>query len=373
VKLRIASIAFLIAATATGLAWITLQPTLLWLLGMIRHLSPQPGALEASLRLHRGLPLALALDLSLASLVTFAVLHLALGRPLRRVEQTVEQMGRLDLELPVDSQVGPLLSRLDGALHRMASALREEKQVGARQLAELRATNDRLGRLQAELIASERLATVGKLAAGVAHEIGNPLSGILGYLSLARARAVDPETKDYLARIDTEVQRIDEIVRGLLDLGRTPKGTPAPVDVEQIAKTCAGLLGAGPELAQVSLELDFEPGTLARAEAGPLSQVFLNLLLNAAQALEGRSGRIQIRGRTSGEEVRVEVEDSGPGISPAVMPRLFEPFFTTKFDRSGTGLGLAISYHLVTQMGGQLSAANAPGGGALFTLVVPRA
>ena len=114
------------------------------------------------------------------------------------------------------------------------------------------------------------------------------------------------------------------------------------------------------------------PGTLVRAEPGPLSQVLLNLMINAAQATEGK-GRITVRGKSAGGQVQVEVQDTGPGIPAEVMGRLFEPFFTTTADRKGTGLGLAISRHLMSQMGGQLVAANSGAGGALFTLTLPQA
>ncbi|HEX4621464.1 MAG TPA: HAMP domain-containing sensor histidine kinase, partial [Myxococcaceae bacterium] len=220
--------------------------------------------------------------------------------------------------------------------------------------------------------ASERLATVGKLAAGVAHEIGNPLSGILGYLSIARSKSMGAEVDDYLARIDAEVQRIDKIVRELLELGRPPRLTPGPVDVAEVVRACTGLLGAGPDFTSVQLDVQVPPGVCARAESGALSQVLINLLLNAAHAVDGK-GQVTVRGRRDGTEVQLEVQDSGKGLSDEAMKHLFEPFFTTKEKGRGTGLGLAISQHLVAQMGGQLRGANASSGGAVFTVRLPSA
>jgi two-component system NtrC family sensor kinase len=368
-RLRTASIAFLLGALTTGIAWLSLQPVMIRLLDAARR--GGWDALDAAHRMRAVLPLLLGLDMLIASTVTFAVLYLTVGRPLRRTEREIDQLSRLELELPLEGTGGPLVSRLQRALRRMAEALKLEQQVTARQLEELRAANERLGRAQAALVATERLATVGKLAAGVAHEIGNPLSGILGYLSVARAKS-NGEVQDYLARIDREVQRIDSIVRELLDLGRAPGGTAGAVDVGQIAKACVELLGAGPDFVGVVLQLEFEPGTVARAESGALSQVLLNLLINAAHAVGG-TGTVRVRGRRDGDHVLLDVVDTGRGISSEAMSRLFEPFFTTKPPGQGTGLGLAISHHLVSQMGGGLHAANSPTGGAVFTVTLPAA
>jgi two-component system NtrC family sensor kinase len=369
-KWRIASVAFLLASLSTGLSWLTLQPTLIRLMDLVRRLAP-PDSSEADVlaRVRGLLPFALALDLMVLAVLVYFVLDLTVGRPLRATEVAVEQLGRLELDLPPVSQGGPLLSRIQSALNRMAEALRREQALTRSQLEALQQANARLARAQTELVSAERLATVGKLAAGVAHEVGNPLAGILGYLSLARMRATTPELKEYLERIDHEVHRIDGIVRGLLDLGRPRPATLAPVDVGQVAETCVRLVRAGPELARVGVDFTLEPGLLARADTGPLSQIVINLLLNAAQAMGGE-GSVRAATWRVGGEVRLAVEDSGPGIPPEVMPRLFEPFFTTK-EGKGTGLGLAVSLHLAQSMGGRLTAENLPGGGARFTVHLP--
>jgi two-component system NtrC family sensor kinase len=371
VRLRVASIAFLLAAISTGVAWLSLQPVLIRLVETVRK-SAEPSSQALSTKVGALLPLLLGLDLCVAAIVIFGVLQWTVARPLREAELEVDQLGRLGLNLPIPAGGGRLTSPLRGALRRMAEALKGEQEVTRQQLVDLRESNSRLAQTQAGLVASERLATVGKLAAGVAHEIGNPLSGILGYLSLVRSKAPNGEVGDYLARIDTEVQRIDRIVRELLDLGRAPRGGAAAVDVGQIAAACTALLGAGPDFSHVQLSLHCEPGMLARAESGALSQVLLNLLINAAQAVEPR-GAVEIIGRTEGNRVLLEVRDSGKGIPAEAMGRLFEPFFTTKANGRGTGLGLAISKHLVSEMGGELRAANAPEGGAVFSIWLPSA
>ncbi|MBN9683156.1 MULTISPECIES: sensor histidine kinase [unclassified Corallococcus] len=371
-KWRIASVAFLLGSLSTGLSWLTLQPVLIRLLDTARRLA-LPGSLdmEGLTRIRAFLPLALGLDLLVLTLLAYGVLDLAVGRPLRAMEKSVAQLGRLQLDVPLPEQGGPFLSRIQRELRRMAEALRQEQALTRAQLEALREANARLARAQTELVASERLATVGKLAAGVAHEVGNPLAGILGYLSLARSRAQGPELKDFLERIDHEVLRIDRIVRGLLDLGRPASTQPGPVDVGQVVETCVRLVRAGPELDRVEVSLDVTPGLLARADPGPLSQILINLLLNAAQAMGGE-GRVRVSTRREDALLLVEVEDSGPGLSPEVRAHLFEPFFTTK-GRQGTGLGLAVSLNLAQGMGGRLDARDGAGGGACFRLSLPAA
>lgn len=370
-KWRIASVAFLLGSLSTGLTWLSVQPALIQLMEVVRRLAPPGGAeAEALTRVRALLPLLLGLDLVALTVLAYVVLDLMVGRPLRRTEAVVEQFGRLELDAHlVPTQGGPLVSRIQRALQRMAEALRAEQSLTRSQMASLREANARLARAQTELVSSERLATVGRLAAGVAHEVGNPLSGILGYVALARMKAPTPELKDFLERIDHEVQRIDRIIRGLLELGRPGTASLGPVEVGAVVETCVRLVRAAPELANVTVELGLEPGLLARADAGPLSQIIINLLLNAAQAMGGK-GRVRVTTRREEGEARLVVEDAGPGIPADVMPRLFEPFFTTK-GREGTGLGLAVSLRLAQVMGGGLRAENAPGGGARFTVSLP--
>lgn len=372
-KFRIASIAFLFSSLSIGIAWLTLQPVFLRLVSALRRVAV-PGSPESELlRQFRALlPVYFALNLLLLTVVSYLVLYSMLGRPLRHTEAAIEQLGRLELQMPWETQGGPLLARVQAALKRMAEALQREQATTRRQLAELTTANERLTRAQTELVSAARLATVGELAAGVAHEIGNPLSGILGYLSLAKGSAAQSASlRECLESIDAEVQRITRIVRGLLDLGRPPQGQLVPVDLLPLVETCVKLVSAGPDFRQVQVQLRLDPGLVARAESGSLSQVLINLLLNAAQAMEGQ-GTIVVRTCRSDARVLLEVEDTGKGIPRDLLPRLFEPFFTTKGTK-GCGLGLAVSLHLVSSMKGQLSAANLKSGGARFTVALPAA
>jgi two-component system, NtrC family, sensor kinase len=370
-RLRLASIAFLLGSAATGVSWLTLHPALVQLIDAVHKYAPHSPAVELLTQIRGLLPFYLALDLIAVTGLVYLVLHLAVARPLGRTEKTIHAISQLELDRPVHASGGPLLSRLNRSLKRMADALLAEQALTRSQLTRLEAANETLSRAQTELIASERMATVGRLAAGVAHEVGNPLAGILGYASLARARArEEPELVEMLERIEAEVQRIDQIVRGLLDLGRPARGEARALEVSTIVDGCVKLLGAGPDFSGVKIDLKMEEGLIAMAESGPLSQILLNLLLNASQALQG-SGEIRLFGRRSDGRVEIEVRDFGPGIAPEALTHLFEPFFTTRPAGKGSGLGLAISRHLANSMGGELTAENSDGGGARFVLTLP--
>src|SRR5258708_24253491 len=147
-------------------------------------------------------------------------IDLMVGRPLRRTEDAIEQLGRLELEIPLQTHGGPLLARVQAALRRMAEAVHREQATTRRHLSELTSANERLKLAQTELVSAARLATVGELAAAGAHEIGNPLAGILGYLSIARHKGGQtPQLRECLESIDSEVHPIYRIVRRLLALG----------------------------------------------------------------------------------------------------------------------------------------------------------
>ncbi len=218
---------------------------------------------------------------------------------------------------------------------------------------------------QEKLVQQEKLAGIGRLAAGVAHEINNPLSVILGYTRLLKNRA-QGELADELATIEAEAVRCQHIVEDLLDLSRPLAIAGDPVDLRPLCEdVVARLCEAGP-LARVEVGIRGEGQVRGSAER--LRQIVTNLLRNAAEAA-GQGGRVQLTLSRQSEHVRLEVTDSGPGIPSSARARLFEPFFTTK--PAGTGLGLAVSQAIAHAHGGRIEAANGPSGGALFTLSLP--
>ena len=401
------------------------------------------GAAGAALVLALGLPLAargllgparlVALALAVAAAVAVAgaaLLLRHLGRPVDRLLAAAHALGASAEGLPLLGAPGEAGGRgLSGAVvafERLASALAAERARLADKVAELERANAALVAARESLVRAERLATAGRLASGVAHEIGNPLGAISGYVELARdrldaldrergrgraegqpdeaapapqgapndergfaagtdleraggsggrepseARRVSPcrEVDDFLARIGEEARRIDRIVRDLLDLARPAEAGHGPVDLARPLDAALRLARVQPRFKSVSVELDLAPGLPpVRADERRLAQVFLN----AGDAMAG-AGTVRVSARTGATAVEVEVADSGPGIPAEDLARVFEPFFTTKGAGHGTGLGLAISQGIVEAAGGGLTAANGKGGGAVFTLRLLRA
>lgn len=363
-KLRLASIAFLLGSACTAISWGVLRPTLFALLEAVRRSHP------ALFEQVRGELLGL-LAVAVVSVVLccFVVLLFTVGRPLERTRKAIEQLGRVDDALPFESTTAPLLANVERSLRKMSDALRVERDTTSRQLTELRSAYEELARTQTELLASERLATVGRLAAGVAHEIGNPLSGIFGYLSLLDGDRSPQERKEFLRLIEAELRRIDQIVRGLLDLGRPAGGETAPVSLRALCDSCIALVTRGADFREVQVEVSVPPDCVVRASSGPLSQIVINLLINAAQAIDG-AGTIRVAAFREGSQVSLTVEDTGAGIPAETLPQVFEPFFTTKPAGKGTGLGLAVSRHLVSAMGGAIRAENGERG-ARFVVRLP--
>ena len=274
-------------------------------------------------------------------------------------------------ELPVLGDSGLGLDQAALAFERTAAALVEERARLAGKVAELTAANAALAEARASLARSEKLATVGRLAAGVAHEVGNPLGAVSGYAELARARLsedADPQVRDALDRIAAAADRIDRIVRDLLDFARPTPLELRPVTVATAVEAALRLATVQSRFKGVEVAVDI-PGDLppVLAEERHLSQVLLNLLLNAGDAMDGQ-GRVRVVARRLAGHVELTVSDSGPGIAPDDLPRIFDPFFTTKEPGQGSGLGLAICHAIVESLGGTIDVASPPGGGAAFVL-----
>ncbi|HEX8560584.1 MAG TPA: ATP-binding protein [Pyrinomonadaceae bacterium] len=239
-----------------------------------------------------------------------------------------------------------------------------------------------LAEVQEQLARSRRLATIGQLAAGVAHEINNPLAAIttcaeatLRDLKSDPASAAAAEARQwdyYLEEIVRQALRCKQITRGLLDLSRQKRARREPVELNRVVAQAAQLFGRRGEESGVRVEFAGDPavGELATDEA-MVRQVMDNLLANALDAA-GAGGAVRVSTVLDGERVRVEVEDTGPGIPPETLSRVFDPFFTTKDPGRGSGLGLAISLTLAEAMGGALTVESKPGKGSRFRLWLPR-
>lgn len=301
--------------------------------------------------------------------VAALLLERSVVRRLGGVGQALERVEALDLETPLLIPEGSdEIGRVEATVRRMTEKLRDERRRRDAYIEELERANRALSETREGLARSERLATVGRLAAGVAHEIGNPVAAVLGYLDVLRLRP-DAAPAEYLERIERETRRIDRIVRDLVEFARPRPFTVQAVSVTEVVEAAARLVVPQPRWRAMNLVLELPPGLPAiAAEAHYATQVFVNLLINAADAAGGQ-GTVTISGVYEPEGfVRLEVCDDGPGIPPADLPRVFDPFFTTKAPGEGTGLGLALCHRILEQLGGTIAAGNRAPRGARFTL-----
>ena len=321
------------------------------------------------------------------ALLVFAYLVLTrlIVRPVEELVDAADRVASGARTLRVSRSGARELLDLGASVQSMAEKLIREEASLILKVEELTQTTIRLTQTQAQLVRSERLASVGRLAAGVAHEIGNPIAALMGMQDLLLEGQLPAETqKDFLERMRRETERIHTVVRGLLDFAR-PEGTPsaegegaAPstTDVAAVVEDVVALVRPHKPFRDVRIDTEVGAPLQVALAAPRLTQVLLNIVLNAGAAIastpHGR-GRIAIRARGIDESVRIEVEDDGPGIAPGVRDRLFEPFVTTKDVGEGTGLGLAVCRGLVESAGGEVGVDTSPRHGALFYVVLPAA
>lgn len=229
--------------------------------------------------------------------------------------------------------------------------------------------------MESALKEKDRLASLGVLAAGVAHEVNTPLTGISSYaqLLLAETDETDPR-HDLLRKVERQTFRASRIVSGLLEFARKPGRERRPLDLGELVSETVELLRERLSAKQVRLSwVPPEAGSVTVVGSeGELQQVFTNLVLNAIDAMApGGGGEIALRLESAEGRVLVHVDDTGPGLRPEHLDRIFEPFFTTKRDEGGTGLGLSISQNIVEQHGGRITARNRATGGCRFTVELP--
>ena len=288
------------------------------------------------------------------------------GEPLRNVETRLRRRW--------DEAVAVLLSAsaLRGADGGCAGIV-----CAARDMTALKLKDEELRQKEAQLAQSEKLSLVGQLAAGIAHEINNPLGSILGFAQAAalRVKASDPLAQP-LSCIEEEARRCRKLVQDLLAFSRQESFRLEDLDLNEVAASVLGMIAAQARLQSVAVVREFGLRERVRADRGGLQQVVVNLCGNALDAMP-QGGRLTVRTRLAYFEERsqavIEVEDSGPGIPPDIRARLFEPFLTTKKQGRGTGLGLALVQQIVRRHEGAIAVASEPGRGALFTVALPLA
>jgi two-component system NtrC family sensor kinase len=314
-------------------------------------------------------------------LVLFIILYFSTTRivkPLQDMAGATKQIARGDLTQKITThsrdEIGVLAKSFNHMVDDLKNAREELTEWGRTLEKKVEERTREVHEMQDHLIQSEKLASLGKLAAGIAHEINNPLGGILMYSHLLlEDTGDDSPAASNIKKIIRDTTRCKDIVRGLLEFSRAKEPQMALVDMNGVVDSSLVMMAEHELFQNIQIDKSYSeslPQTVA--DSAQLQQVFLNIILNAAEAMEGR-GRLSIRTRldSSGENVEVAISDDGCGISKEDMARIFDPFFTTKPVGKGTGLGMAISYGIVKRHGGDINVESQPGVGTTFTVRIP--
>lgn len=294
------------------------------------------------------------------NLVLVVLIVRSISRPVRRLtEAAVEVAGGAygaQVKLQSNDEMGLLAASFNEMSRKMAADI------------------EHLRQLNEQLIRTEKLAAAGTLAAGVAHEVNNPLASISSLIQILQARHTDDEeTREMLRLISTQITRITQVTRDMMEFARARPPARAPHDINRIIAASIRLASFDKAFHRLKLTMEHETGTpLVYADADQMQQVFLNLLLNARDAMpEGGDLRVRTRYDKQAEEVVVEIADSGTGISPEHRAHIFDPFFTTKPTGKGTGLGLAVCYGIVTTHDGRITVEPNDGRGTCVRVSLP--
>jgi signal transduction histidine kinase len=282
-----------------------------------------------------------------------------------------------------DNELNSLLKALNGMLKRISA----DKEKLRSTVLSLEHANLELKQAQKDIVRAEKLASVGRLSAGIAHEIGNPIGIVMGYLELLRQPDItEYERDEYIQRTEDEIERINNIIRQLLEISRPSKFDRTAVSVHDIVQDTADVLHLQPLMANIDLSLDLAAkNDTVLADPNQLRQVFLNLIINAADAISAdensNGGKLTIsttrgeNGSPSGEAAPDHLEilfsDNGPGIAEENLSNIFDPFFTTKDPGRGTGLGLSVSFMIVESLGGRMTGTSEIGKGTTMMISLP--
>jgi C4-dicarboxylate-specific signal transduction histidine kinase len=340
-----------------------------------------------------GLPMSLAFDRatslwSRSLVILFGAVASWLFIALILTNRLVDAVGYLDdtAQRIASGDFGPIrpkkmfareFAELQGAFNAMLQRFNASREQLDAQMAEERQMREELESLQGQVIRQERLAAVGQLVSGVAHEINNPLQSISGFAELLRLQRNLPESaRNDLSIILRESARANAIIRNLALFARQQPGPATIIQLSEVIAAVAELRQRRLESEQIELQVEDASRQPVLAVLTELQQVILNFVVNAEQAIlaSGRiPARVTIRTYDRGSHVVLEVEDTGPGVKPEDEPRLFEPFFTTKPVGQGTGLGLSISYGIIESLGGRIGYKPGPATGSIFYFELPAA
>ncbi len=317
--------------------------------------------------------------LALLVFAYFALTRLIV-RPVESLVRAADRVANGARTLEVPRSGARELAELGTSVRAMTARLLSDEEALRAKIDELTRATQRLTEAQSQLARSERMASVGRLAAGIGHEIGNPIAAIMGMQELLLDGDLPRETeRDFIERMKRETERIHTILRDLLDFARPERqpassAPPEPASIPDVVRDIVALVRPQKSFRDITVETDIAPDLPKTVlPASRLTQVLLNLMLNAGDALanEEHPGHVRLRASVQGSRVQIRVEDNGPGIAAEVRDQLFEPFVTTKEVGAGTGLGLAVCRGIVESAGGEIGLDLSGRGGACFVISLP--
>jgi len=357
------------------------EQSILGIMDVQMSLEPLDLALADAQR--RSLWLTIAVML-MVSAGTIAFVYRIVRRPVMKLVEGTQRIAQGDLDSRIDvtskDELGVLASAFNGMTQDLHKAREESNQWSQQLEQKVVEKTAELGRIQRQVLLMEKMASLGKLAATVAHELNNPLGGILNYAKLVE-RVVRDETLDeagkreiqhYLTAIQQESRRSGDIVRNLLLFARPSQASFAPVHLSQIIER--SLLLVQHRMAMASIACAYQPATgddMLTCDPDQIQQVLVALLVNAIEAMED-GGELHLTVTPASDTIELVIADTGVGIAEDAIGHIFEPFFSTKDKESGVGLGLAVVYGIVTGHRGTIDVASDPGKGTTFTVRLPR-
>jgi two-component system NtrC family sensor kinase len=297
------------------------------------------------------------------------------SRPIGEILTHTKKIGELEFGVEIPDlgrdEIGDLARSFNGMTRKLDRATKELEEWGHTLEQKVEERTAEIRHMQAQLIQSEKLASLGEIVAGIAHELNNPLTGVLVYSSLmAKDEKLSQTHKEDVAAIIHESQRCARIVKGLLKFSRVTSPQKLMASVNSVMDNTLALIGTQSIFHNVNIRKNYAPDMREiLIDPNQVEQVFINLLINAGQAMPD-GGNLDITTRVDGGRVTVSIKDTGCGIPPEHLPRIFDPFFSTK-ESAGTGLGLSVSYGIVESHGGTITVGSIVGKGTEFTVQLP--
>jgi len=362
--------------------------------------------------------ITIALDAIVLIIFGSFLLSRVLVKPIKDLVRLTQKISEGDFSQKIEGTSKNEIGQLIVSFNRMIERLKEKQESLENYLESLESANKQLKQAQEELIRTEKLASIGRFAAGVAHEVGNPLGAILGYTSILQKEGMDrEESKDYLNRIEKEIERINRIVHELLDFARPSKFEIKDLEINKVIESTLSLLSYQKNFKNIETQLDMQPDLpMIKGDESQLSQVIINIILNAVDAMPN-GGTLTIQTRihmvenldvdrlqgiyprrrksdpmesdyshmrktdplsvllkkfSEGDRlVKIRISDTGVGIKKEDLENIFDPFFTTKAPDKGTGLGLSISLRIVESLRGEMRVESEVGKGTTFEIYFP--